>query len=137
MSKHRRDGRPEFRVLLRAIEQRDPELAIGFYSDDARLRLLNRDMPKSAPVELRGKAQIASYLRTVFGQQNAYSIEWEVFEEDRVVFWKLSDYPNGSLGVIETTLELHGGEIVRQLDEILLDGQANCEERRASEEAAV
>ena len=94
-------------------------------------------MPKSAPLELRGKAQIASYLRTVFGQQSTHSIEREVFGEDRVVFWKLSDYPNGSLGVVETTLELHGGEIVRQLDEILLDGQANCEERGAREEAAV
>ena len=56
-------------------------------------------------------------------------------DEDRVVFWESCEYLDGSLVVVETTLEVRGGKIVRQVDDVLLDGRtAPCGDRGANEE---
>ncbi len=106
----------DFEVLREAIEQRDPDLLLGFYSEDAKLRVLNGDAPESAAFELRGRAEIERYVRVVFGRRTSSRIEGETVDENLITFSEVCEYPDGTQVVVKTTLELRGGRISRQID---------------------
>jgi hypothetical protein len=126
-------------VLREAIERRDPELFLGLYAEDAELRVLNGDVPAGSPVfELRGKAQIERYLRVVFGQRLPSRIEDEtVVGEDRVAFGEVSEYPDGTLVAVKTTLEVREDRIVRQADVVSREVREAGEGGGNGEEEAV
>jgi hypothetical protein len=111
-----------FEALRRAIERRDLDLMLGFYTEDAELSIVNAQAQRSFPFELRGKAEIAKHLRAAFGQGTSHRVEGEeVIDEDRVRFREACEYPDGSRVVVETTLEVNDGKIIRQLDVVALD----------------
>jgi hypothetical protein len=113
----------DFQTLRHAIERCDLDLMLGFYAEDADLSIVNADSPQSLPFELRGKSEIAKYLRVVFGQKMPHRVEREVVGQDRVTFREASEYPDGSRVWVETTLELRDGKIVRQVDVVAMDAQ--------------
>lgn len=110
-------GSLDFRALRDAIEGRNPDLLLGFYSEDAELRVLNGEVPESAAFELRGRAEIERYLRAVCDQEMTCSIEGEVvLGEGRITFAQRCAYPEGNLISVETTLEIGEGGIVRHVE---------------------
>ena len=62
-------GSLDFEALRRAIEERDAEMLIGFYADDAELRTVNKNTTPSSPHVLSGKEEISKYLRDVFSRE--------------------------------------------------------------------
>jgi hypothetical protein len=115
----------DFEILRLGIERCDPDLVLGFYAEDAELSIVNAGSPQGPPFELRGKAEIAKHLRAVFGQETAHRVEREVVGEERVTFREACEYPDGSRIVVETTLEVRGGEIVRQVDAVAMEARAD------------
>ena len=114
----------DFGALRHAIERCDPDLLLGFYSEDAELSIIHAKSQRSIPFELCGKAEIAKHLRAAFGQETSHRIEEEVVGEDRVTFWEECEYPDGSQVVVATTLEVHDAKIVRQVDVVANDVRA-------------
>src|SRR5215212_1395207 len=102
----------DFEALRQAIERCDPDLVLGFYVGDAELSIVNADSPQGLPFELRGKAEIAKYLRAVFGQKMPHRVEREVVGDERVTVREASEYPDGSRVWVEMALDLRGGKIV-------------------------
>ena len=101
---------------------------LGFYAEDAELSIVNAQAQRSSPFELRGRAEIAKHLRTVFGQETSHSVEREDFVgEDRVTFRETCEYPDGGRLWVETTLEVHDGKITRQVDVVAKNAQSNRE----------
>jgi hypothetical protein len=115
----------DFEALRFGIEGNAPELVLGFYAEDAQLRIVNADAPENTPFELCGKAEIAKHLRAVFGQKSSHRVEREVVDEDRVTFREACEYPDGGRVWVETTLEVREGMIVRQVDVVSRDTQAD------------
>ena len=105
----------DFEALRRADERNDVEELVGFYADDAELRLISKDNPPSRPFELHGKEQISEYLRDVCGRDIKHRIEREVVGEDRVAFHEACEYPDGTRVLSATTLEVQGGRISCQV----------------------
>ena len=102
----------DFEALRDAIERREADVLIGFYSEDAELRILNADAPGSPAFELHGKAEIERYLRAVCDQQMSCSVEGEiVFGDESITFAEVCEYPDGTLISVETTLEMREGRI--------------------------
>jgi hypothetical protein len=118
----------DFEALRYAIERCDPDLMLGFYAEDAQLSIVNADTSQGSPFELRGKAEIAKYLRAVFGQGASHRVEREVVGKNRVTFREASEYPDGSRVRVETRLEVPDGKIVRQVDVVAQDTRAHREE---------
>jgi hypothetical protein len=107
----------DLETLRLGIERCDPDLLIDFYAEDARLRIVNADAPHASPFVLSGKAEIAKHLRVVFGPETAHRVEREAASDgDRTTFWEACEYPDGGCALVETTLEVHDGKIVRQVD---------------------
>jgi hypothetical protein len=115
----------DFESLRLGLERCDLDLILGFYAEDAELSIVNAQAQRSSPFELRGRAEIAKHLRTVFGQETSHSVEREDFVgEDRVTFRETCEYPDGGRLWVETTLEVHDGKIVRQADVVVKDAQS-------------
>jgi hypothetical protein len=111
----------DFEALRHAIERCEPDLILGFYSEEANLSIVNAQAQRSPPFELCGKAEIAKHLRAVFGQQASHRVEGEVVGEDRVTFREACKYPDGGRVLVETTLEVRDGKILRQEDVVTND----------------
>jgi hypothetical protein len=118
----------DFDALRHAIERCDLDLMLGFYAEDAELSIVNADTPQGSPFELRGRAEIAKHLRAVFSQETSHRVEREVVGEERLTFREACEYPDGSRIVVATTLELREGKIVRQVDVVAKDAQADRKE---------
>ena len=127
MTRQEAAGRLDFEALRLGIERCDPELVLSFYADEAELSIVNADVPKGLPFELRGKAEIAKHLRAVFGQKTSHRVEREVVGEGRVTFREECEYPDGGRVWVETTLEVRGGKIVHQVVVVAKGTQADRE----------
>ena len=121
MTQRKADRGLDFGALRHAIERCDPDLILGFYAEEANLSIVNAQAQGSSPFELCGKAEIAKHLRAVFGQKTSHRVEGEVVGDDRVTFREACEYPDGGHVLVETTLEVHDGKIVRQADVVTND----------------
>jgi hypothetical protein len=114
-------GNLDFGALREAIEDKDPDLLLGFYAEDAELRVVNGALPEGAAFELKGRGQIERYLRAVCDQQMTCVVEDDVSGEvvsgeGSMTFGEVCEYPEGSSVSVETTLEIAKNSIVRQTD---------------------
>ena len=116
MTKGKSAGRRDFEVLRIGIERRDPDLVLGFYAEGAKLSIANAEVSSVPPFELRGKAEIAKHLQAVYAQKASHRVDREVVDEVRAAFRERCEYPDGGRVVVETTLEVRHGKIVRQVD---------------------
>jgi hypothetical protein len=129
MTQQNPDRRLNLETLYLGIESCDPDLLLGFYADDARLSIVNADALHAFPFELRGKGEIAKHLRVAFGQEATYRVERDAsVGGDRVTFREACEYSDGDRVWVETTLELHDGKIVRQVDVVQSDARASNQE---------
>jgi ketosteroid isomerase-like protein len=105
----------DFEVLRRVYEERDPELAISLYADDAEVRIVDHTNPPSSPFVLRGKEQIAGYLRDGLAREMTHRVQNEVIDENRVAFNVACRYPDGNRVLCAAVLELRDGKIIRDV----------------------
>ena len=111
----------DFGALRLAIEGKDPDRLLGFYAEDAELRIVNAALPDGPAFELKGRSQIERYLRAVCDQEMTCLVEDEVSSEavsggGRISFGQRCTYPDGTRVVVKTTLEIVEGGIVRHVD---------------------
>lgn len=105
----------DFEALRRAAENNDAGLLVSLYADDAEVLVVNRETPPSSPHVLRGKEQIAEFLKDACGREVESRIEDEVIGEERMSFNEACQYPDGTRVLTASTLEMRGGKIVRQV----------------------
>ena len=119
----------DFEALKVGIERCDPDLVLGFYAEDARLCIVSVLTPHAPPFELCGKGEIAKHLRATFGQEASHRVERDTaVGEDRVTFREACEYSDGGRVVVETTLEVREGKIVRQVDVVASEERAHSQE---------
>lgn len=121
MTEQRSAQKIDFEVLRRAGEQRNPDAMLELYADDAEVRIVDRNTPPSSPRVLRGKEEIAEYLRDIFGRDMTHTIENEVVGEDRVAFNVACEYPDGTRVLAAQNLEVRDGKIVREVEVVAWD----------------
>ena len=126
MTKDKDEMALDWETLRLGIERCDADLLIDFYAEDASLSIANADAPHASPFELGGKAEIAKHLRVAFGPETSHRVEREAaIGDDRMAFREACEYPDGGRVLVETTLEVHGGKIVRQVDLVANEARAD------------
>ena len=103
----------DFETLRRAREQRDADLLLSLYADDAEVRVVDRSTPPSSPKVLRGE-EASEYWRDVCGRDMTHRIENEVIGAERVAFNEACKYPDGTKVLAAETLDVRDGKIVRE-----------------------
>jgi hypothetical protein len=115
MSERAAAGGLDLEALRRAAEGKDPDSMLGLYADDAEYVRVDRNNTPSSPMALRGKEEVAEYLRDVFSRDMTHRIENEVVGEDRAAFNWACEYPDGTKVLAAETVELREGMIVRHV----------------------
>ena len=100
--------------LTRAIETRDSLAMRGFYADDARMRIIDRDHPPSKPLMFVGREAIAAYFDDVCGRTMTHKVESGCVDPDRVAFTQACAYPDGTRVFCAAMAELKGAKIANQ-----------------------
>jgi hypothetical protein len=101
-------------ALSRAIETRDSQAMRGFYSENARMRIIDRDHPPSRPLEIVGKDAIAAYFDDVCGRAMTHKVESGLLNGDRVAFTQACAYPDGVRVFCSAMAELKDSKISSQ-----------------------
>jgi hypothetical protein len=101
-------------AIKKAIESRDGRALSGFYTDDALLRIVDRNNPPSKPREVKGKAAIATFWDDICSRAMTHKVETSVADGDRLAFSQACAYPDGVKVLCLTLCELKGGRIAKQ-----------------------
>jgi hypothetical protein len=100
--------------LSHAIETRDSRAMRGFYADDARMRVIDRDHPPSRPLDIVGRGAIGDYFDDVCGRTMIHRVERGILDGDRLAFTQACAYPDGTQVFCSAMAELKDSKIVHQ-----------------------
>lgn len=109
-------------ALKQAIEHRKAQTLIGFYADDAVLRIIDRDHPPSKPMEIAGRGAIARYYEDVCGRAMTHRIESAIGDGEHLAFIQACAYSDGTRVCCSAMLDLRDGKIVHQTSVQAWDG---------------
>jgi hypothetical protein len=102
-------------ALKDAIERSDADAQLALYAPDAEVRLVDRITTPGRPRVLRGRDEIAGWIRDVCGRDMTHRVDQEVVGDGRAAFAESCRYPDGTNVLCMTVLDVAGGRIVRQL----------------------
>ncbi|TIW05498.1 MAG: nuclear transport factor 2 family protein [Mesorhizobium sp.] len=101
-------------AIKKAIEGRDGKLLSSFYTDDALVRVVDRNNPPSKPREIRGRAAISIFWDDICSRAMTHKVDTTIAEGDSLAFMQACAYPDGTKVVCAAMLELKNGLIARQ-----------------------
>ncbi|RWD70658.1 nuclear transport factor 2 family protein [Mesorhizobium sp.] len=101
-------------AIKKAIEGRDGKLLSSFYTDDALVRVVDRNNPPSKPREIRGRAAISIFWDDICSRAMTHKVDTTIAEGDNLAFMQACTYPDGTKVVCAAMLELKNGLIARQ-----------------------
>lgn len=101
-------------AIKRAIEGRDGRMLASFYTDDALLRVIDRNNPPSKPREVRGKSAIATFWDDICSRAMTHKVDVSIAEGDRLAFTQACAYPDGAKVFCVAVVELKDGRIAQQ-----------------------
>jgi hypothetical protein len=102
-------------VIKHAIEHRDGPTLSSFYTDDAMLRIIDRNNPPSRPREIRGRVAIATFWDDVCSRAITHRVETGISEGQQIAFTQDCTYPDGVKVCCIAIVDLEGGRISKQL----------------------
>ena len=101
-------------AIKQAIEGRDGKMLASFYTNDAVVRVVDRNNPPSKPREIRGRAAIDQFWDDICSRAMTHKVETTVAEANRLAFTQACAYPDGAKVLCMSTVELKDGMIARQ-----------------------
>jgi hypothetical protein len=104
----------ELASFCRAVEGRDAAIQVAMYADDAEVTIADRINQPGSPQVLRGREQVAEWIRDICGRDMSHSIRHAVGDDQGAAFSEACRYPDGTNVLCATVMELSGGQIARQ-----------------------
>ncbi len=102
-------------TLKRGHRERDPDLLLGLYAEDAELVVIDDEHPPSHPLVLVGRDRIADYLRELCAGDVVLEVGDEVVADDRVALHVAFWHPDGTQALCSEVLDLDDqGRILRE-----------------------
>jgi hypothetical protein len=101
-------------LIKSAIEGRDGHMLAGFYSDNALVRVVDRNNPPSRPREIYGKTAIGAFWADICGRAMAHKVDTTIAQGNMLAFTQDCTYPDGAKVLCFSVLELKDGKITKQ-----------------------
>lgn len=101
-------------AIKKAIEGRDGKLMSSFYTDDALVRVFDRNNPPSKPREIRGRAAISTFWDDICSRAMTHKVDTTIADGNNLAFTQACSYPDGTKVFCAAMLELKNGLIARQ-----------------------
>lgn len=100
--------------IKQAIEGRDGRMLAGFYTNDATLRVIDRNNPPSKPREIRGRTAIATFWDDICSRAMTHKVDMAVGDGKQMAFTQACAYPDGTKVFCAAVLDLRDGLIAKQ-----------------------
>jgi ketosteroid isomerase-like protein len=101
-------------ALSKAIETRDADGVVAWYTDDATLVVLDKDHPPAAPLVVTGIEAIGAYYRDVCGRNITHEVRDAVSTAAGLAYTQYCRYPDGTAVVCATVATTRDGRINSQ-----------------------
>ena len=101
----------DVRELARALEQSQADVLRDLYTDDATMKIIDRDRPPSKPMIIEGQEKIAEFWRDVCSRDMTHKVTNIIAGEGGVSFVEECLYPDGCRVMSAMTLKLRDGRI--------------------------
>jgi ketosteroid isomerase-like protein len=101
-------------AIKQAIEGRDGRMLASFYTDDALVRVIDRNNPPSKPRDIKGRAGIDTFWDDICSRAMTHKVEATITEGNRLAFTQACTYPDGAKVFCLSMLELNDGKIAKQ-----------------------
>ena len=101
-------------TLIRAIEERDAAAQIPLYADDAEVQVIDPHHPPRAPMTLRGRRAIASWINDLCSLNMSHRVVDVVVGDTLVAFTEEGRYRDGARVLSTSTAVIEEGRIARQ-----------------------
>jgi ketosteroid isomerase-like protein len=96
-------------ALRQAIESRDGRMLSSFYTDDALLRIVDRNNPPSRPREVKGRTAITTFWDDICSRAKTHRVETSIADGNRLAFSQACAYPDGMKVLCLALCDLKGG----------------------------
>ena len=97
-------------TLRRAVEGNTPDTLLSLYTDDAEIRVVNRNAQPSSPKVLRGRDEIADMLTDVYSRDMTHKLEGCVVQGDNAAYSESCEYADGVHVMSESMITLRDGK---------------------------
>ena len=101
-------------ALTKAIENRDADGVVAWYTGDATLTVLDKDHPPAAPLVFTGAEAIGAYYRDVCGRNIQHEVRDVVSTAGGLAYTQHCRYPDGTGVVCATVAATRDGRIHSQ-----------------------
>jgi len=101
-------------AIKNAIENRDGRTLSSFYTDDALLRVIDRNNPPSKPREVRGRAAITTFWDDICSRAMTHRVDTTITEGNLMSITQDCAYPDGTKVFCIMTMVLKDGGIAKQ-----------------------
>ncbi|MEU5320883.1 nuclear transport factor 2 family protein [Streptomyces sp. NPDC021056] len=102
-------------TLRKSIEGNTATNLLSLYTDDAELRVVDRNTQPSSPRVLHGREEIGELLEDVYNRDMTHKLERCVVDGDTVAFSESCLYSDGVRVLAESMITLRDGKIAEQI----------------------
>ncbi|PZH17235.1 hypothetical protein C1I97_05435 [Streptomyces sp. NTH33] len=102
-------------TLRRGIEGDTASTLLSLYTDDAEIRIVDRDAQPSRPKVLHGRDEIGSMLNDIYGRDMTHRLEQCVVQGDHAAYVESCEYGDGVRVLAESMVSLRDGRITDQI----------------------
>lgn len=102
-------------TLRRGIEGHDATALLSLYTDDAEIRVVDRNTQPSHPKIVHGRDEIAGMLSDIYSRDMTHHLDQCVVQGDHVAFTESCEYPDGARVLASSMVSLRGGRIAEQV----------------------
>jgi len=101
-------------AIKEAIEGRNGRMLSGFYRDDARVTIVDRNNPPSQPREITGKAAIVTFWDDICSRAITHLVDTSIENGNQIAFTQACTYPDGAKVFCIAICDLKDGKIAHQ-----------------------
>jgi SnoaL-like domain len=102
-------------ALRRGIEGDDATALLSLYTDDAKIRIVDRNTQPSHPKIVHGRDQISEMLNGIYSRGMSHHLDQCVVQGDHVAFTESCEYPDGARVLANSMVSLREGKIADQV----------------------
>ncbi|WP_055489270.1 nuclear transport factor 2 family protein [Streptomyces sp. TP-A0356] len=102
-------------TLRRGIEGEDAATLLSLYTDDAEIRIIDRNTQPSHPKVLHGRHEIGDMLDDVYSRDMTHHLDQCVVQGDHVAFTESCRYADGVRVLANSMVSLRDGKIAEQI----------------------
>ncbi|HVK60527.1 MAG TPA: nuclear transport factor 2 family protein [Bdellovibrionales bacterium] len=97
-----------------AIENCNVDELMSCYTEDAEIKVVDRDHPPSRPLEIRGKDNLKAFFSDVCNREMTHNIDMEIVDADHLAYTESCQYKDGTRVLSANMCELKNGRIAKE-----------------------